>query len=58
MDQFAIAMVGYGSNESQTAVIELKYNYNVTEYTEGDGYINVCDQSLYYSDELMIEFWN
>jgi lactoylglutathione lyase len=40
--QFAIAMVGYGANESQTAVIELKYNYNVTGYTEGDGYIKLA----------------
>ncbi|OWM88775.1 hypothetical protein CDL15_Pgr002542 [Punica granatum] len=37
--QFAIAMVGYGSDQTQTTVIELKYNYNVTEYTEGNGYI-------------------
>ena len=35
-------MVGYGSNLTQTTVIELRYNYNVTEYTKGDGYAQVC----------------
>ncbi|XP_030453662.1 lactoylglutathione lyase GLX1-like isoform X1 [Syzygium oleosum] len=41
-DQFAIAMVGYGSDQTQTTVIELKYNYNVTEYTAGNAYVHAA----------------
>lgn len=36
-----MAMVGYGSKLTQTTVLELRYNYNVTEYTKGDGYAQV-----------------
>lgn len=39
--QFAIGMLGYGSNLTQTVVVELKYNYNVTEYTKGNAYEQV-----------------
>ncbi|KAF8024034.1 hypothetical protein BT93_F1287 [Corymbia citriodora subsp. variegata] len=38
----SIAMVGYGSDQTQTTVIELKYNYNVTEYTAGNAYIQAA----------------
>ncbi|KAL3733477.1 hypothetical protein ACJRO7_022926 [Eucalyptus globulus] len=41
-DQFAIAMVGYGSDQTQTTVIELKYDYNVTEYTAGNAYVQAA----------------
>nr|XP_023902339.1 lactoylglutathione lyase GLX1-like [Quercus suber]POE48197.1 lactoylglutathione lyase [Quercus suber] len=41
-EQFSMAMVGYGSNLTQTTVLELRYNYNVTEYTKGDGYAQVA----------------
>ncbi|XP_018730799.2 lactoylglutathione lyase GLX1-like [Eucalyptus grandis] len=41
-DQFAIAMVGYGSDQTQTTVIELKHNYNVTEYTAGNAYVQAA----------------
>ncbi|KAB1215183.1 Lactoylglutathione lyase [Morella rubra] len=41
-EQFAIGMVGYGSNLTQTVVVELKYNYNVTEYTKGNAYEQVA----------------
>ncbi|GLU23712.1 hypothetical protein SLE2022_396990 [Rubroshorea leprosula] len=40
-EQFAIAMMAYGSNLTQTTAVELKYNYNVTEYTTGNGYVQV-----------------
>ncbi|XP_056172944.1 lactoylglutathione lyase-like [Syzygium oleosum] len=41
-DQFAIAMVGYGTDYTQTVVIELRYNYNVTEYTAGNAYVHAA----------------
>ncbi|KAF8009145.1 hypothetical protein BT93_J0207 [Corymbia citriodora subsp. variegata] len=41
-DQFAIAMVGYGSDYIQSPVIELRYNYNVTEYTAGNVYVHAA----------------
>ncbi|XP_024161255.1 lactoylglutathione lyase GLX1 [Rosa chinensis] len=41
-EQYTVAMVGYGSNYTQTTVIELKYNFNVTEYTKGNGYAQVA----------------
>ena len=31
-------MMGYGDDEMNTTVLELTYNYGVTEYTKGDGY--------------------
>ncbi|KAK3423986.1 hypothetical protein EUGRSUZ_F00747 [Eucalyptus grandis] len=40
--QFAIAMVGYGSDQTQTTVLELKYDYNVTELTAGNAYVHVA----------------
>ncbi|XP_050369816.1 lactoylglutathione lyase GLX1-like [Argentina anserina] len=41
-EQYTVAMVGYGTNYTQTVVIELKYNFNVTEYTKGNGYAQVA----------------
>ncbi|KAL3733474.1 hypothetical protein ACJRO7_022923 [Eucalyptus globulus] len=40
--QFAIAMVGYGSDQTQTTVLELKYDYNVTELTAGNAYVHAA----------------
>lgn len=39
--QCTVAMVGYGSDFLQTTIIELKYKYNVKEYTKGNGYAMV-----------------
>lgn len=36
--QYTLAMMGYGDDELKTTVLELTYNYGVTEYTKGDGY--------------------
>lgn len=36
--QYTLAMVGYGDDEMKTTVLELTYNYGVTEYTKGTGY--------------------
>ncbi|XP_010060323.2 lactoylglutathione lyase GLX1 [Eucalyptus grandis] len=41
-DKFTIAMVGYGSDYIQSPVIELRYNYNVTEYTAGNAYVHAA----------------
>lgn len=38
--QYTIAMMGYGP-EDKNAVLELTYNYGVTEYDKGDGYAQV-----------------
>lgn len=35
---FAIAMMGYGEDQTQTTVIELRYDYNATGYTKGNAY--------------------
>ena len=39
--QYTLAMVGYGDDEMKTTVLELTYNYGVTEYTKGTGYAQV-----------------
>ena len=36
--QYTLSMVGYGDDEMKTTVLELTYNYGVTEYTKGDAY--------------------
>lgn len=39
--QYTIAMMGYAP-EHETIVLELTYNYGVTEYTKGNAYAQVC----------------
>lgn len=43
--QYTIAMMGYGP-EDKNAVLELTYNYGVTEYDKGNGYAQV--NSLFF----------
>ena len=38
--QYTIAMLGYGP-EDKNAVLELTYNYGVTEYDKGNAYAQV-----------------
>ena len=38
--QYTNAMMGYGP-EDKNAVLELTYNYGVTEYDKGNGYTQV-----------------
>lgn len=38
--QYTIAMMGYGP-EDKNAVMELTYNYGVTEYDKGNAYAQV-----------------
>ena len=37
-----MAMVGYGEM-NETTVLELIYTYNVTEYTKGNGFVEVSE---------------
>jgi len=39
--KFTLAFVGYG-NESETAVIELTHNWNITSYNPGDGFGHIA----------------
>ena len=38
--QYTVAMMGYGPEE-KNAVLELTYNYGVSEYTKGNAYAQV-----------------
>lgn len=38
--QYTLAMIGY-DDEDKTTVLELTYNYGVTEYTKGNAYAQV-----------------
>lgn len=38
--QYTVAMLGYGP-EDKNAVLELTYNYGVTDYDKGNGYAQV-----------------
>ncbi|CBI26654.3 unnamed protein product, partial [Vitis vinifera] len=40
-ENYTMAMVGYGEM-NETIVLELIYTYNVTEYTKGNGFIEVA----------------
>ena len=43
--QYTVAMVGYGPEDKST-VLELTYNYGVTEYDKGNAYAQVSRSSL------------
>eukprot|EP00271_Cylindrocystis_brebissonii_P016137 TRINITY_DN39361_c0_g1_i1.p1 TRINITY_DN39361_c0_g1~~TRINITY_DN39361_c0_g1_i1.p1 ORF type:complete len:384 (+),score=95.90 TRINITY_DN39361_c0_g1_i1:126-1277(+) len=53
--KYTIAMVGYGEEENKTAVVELTYNYGVTEYTKGDAYgqIAIGTNDVYKTGEAI-----
>jgi lactoylglutathione lyase len=40
--KYTLAMMGYGDDEMKTTVLELTYNYGVTEYTKGNGYAQIA----------------
>ncbi|KAJ6706808.1 LACTOYLGLUTATHIONE LYASE-LIKE PROTEIN [Salix viminalis] len=52
--KYTLAMVGY-ADEYQTIVLELTYNYGVTEYTKGNAYaqIAVSTDDVYKSAEVV-----
>lgn len=43
--QYTIAMLGY-ADEDKTTVLELTYNYGVTEYNKGNAYAQVFMRSF------------
>jgi hypothetical protein len=45
--QYTLAMIGYGEEEKKTTVLELTYNYGVTEYTKGNAYAQVMSHELF-----------
>lgn len=53
--QYTLAMVGYGDDEMNTTVLELTYNYGVTEYTKGDGYGQVRPTPLLLRIVLLLK---
>lgn len=53
--QYTVAMMGYGPEE-KNAVLELTYNYGVTEYDKGNAYAQVCDvDSLHCISATVLE---
>lgn len=52
LGQYTIAMLGYGP-EDKTTVLELTYNYGVTEYDKGNAYAQVNESSSLSSSFLM-----
>jgi len=52
--KYTIAMMGY-ANEEETTVLELTYNYGVTEYTRGNAYAQVAigTDDVYKSAEAL-----
>lgn len=56
--QYTLAMMGY-AEEKETTVLELTYNYGVTEYTKGNAYAQVnlfplLNARIFYRKNLMI----
>ncbi|KAK1280056.1 Lactoylglutathione lyase [Acorus gramineus] len=53
-EKYTIAMMGY-ADEDKTTVLELTYNYGVTEYTKGNAYAQVAisTQDVYKSAEAV-----
>lgn len=45
--KYTMAMVGYGEM-NETIVLELIYTYNVTEYTKGNGFVEV-GEAIFFS---------
>ncbi|XP_058094918.1 lactoylglutathione lyase GLX1 [Magnolia sinica] len=52
--KYTIAMMGY-ADEYETTVVELTYNYGVTEYTKGNAYaqIAISTEDVYKSAEMV-----
>ena len=52
--KYTLAMMGY-ADEYETTVLELTYNYGVTEYTKGNAYAQVAisTEDVYKSGEVV-----
>lgn len=53
--QYTVAVMGYGS-EADNPVLELTYNYGVTNYDKGNGYAQVDTILLLFADEDFCDF--
>lgn len=53
--KYTLAMMGYGNKEEETTVLELTYNYGVTEYTKGNAYaqVAIATDDVYKSAEAI-----
>ncbi|XP_015573177.1 lactoylglutathione lyase GLX1 isoform X2 [Ricinus communis] len=49
--KYSVAIMGYGP-EDKNAVLELTYNYGITEYEKGDGYAQVFVDNVDFLREL------
>lgn len=47
--QYTVAFMGYGP-EYMNSVLELTYNYGVTNYDKGNGYAQVDSILLYFQE--------
>ena len=56
--KYTIATLGYGTDEQKTTVLELTYNYGVSEYSKGTGYaqIAVGTDDVYKTAEALRAF--
>ncbi|KAE8669166.1 Lactoylglutathione lyase [Hibiscus syriacus] len=56
--KYTIAMMGYGP-EDKNAVLELTYNYGVTDYDKGNGYAQIAigTDDVYKTAEAVKLFW-
>lgn len=56
--QYTVAVLGYGP-EANGPVLELRYNYGVTNYDKGNGYTQVDSILFLFSEEdFMIVAWS
>jgi hypothetical protein len=62
--QYSVAVLGYGP-EANGPVLELRYNYGVTNYDKGNGYTQVdsilillSELFLFSEEDFMIVAWS
>lgn len=53
--QYTVAMMGYGP-EANNPVLELTYNYGITNYDKGNGYGQVDSILFLFSEEDFYDF--
>jgi hypothetical protein len=55
--QYTVAKLGYGP-EANGPVLELTYNYGVTNYDKGNGYAQVDSILFLFSEEGFYDFYD
>jgi hypothetical protein len=55
--QYTVAKLGYGP-EANGPVLELTYNYGVTNYDKGNGYAQVHSILFLFSEEGFYDFYD